>query len=144
MTMRKLIAFLLVSGLLLGVANAGPASRVKTSIQGKSAEMFSAVVCSSFANNATTGGYRLLSLPSGFTYFGLVRICPVSPGAAQTFGLRFWTTTADSGGGFVTVSIAQTSTGEAFNQYFPINCVAVSVSLIDATDDFTVECYAVR
>jgi hypothetical protein len=72
----------------------------------------------------------------------MIRVIPVAPHAAQTLCLRFWPSTTDSAGGIVTVALAQTSQGEAFNQYFPIRCKAVSVSLIDGTDDFTVECYA--
>jgi len=105
---------------------------------------FDAVVCSSFVNNATTGGYRLLSVPTGYDLFRMVRIVPVAPSEAQTFTLRFWPSTGDSSGGVETVYLAATVDGEPYNQYFPCNSRKISVAAIAATDDFYVEAYCTR
>jgi hypothetical protein len=136
MRIRVLIGALLACTALLAEAQAQSGYYGLRDVGG-----YDGVVCSSFVNNASTGGYRLLSVPTGYKQFRMLRIIPYAPGAAQTCAARFWPSTTDSTGGIVTIGWAQTVDGEPYNQYFPINCKAISISLIAATDDFRVEAY---
>ena len=105
------------------------------------------VVDVTLADVAASGGYETLTLPTGFKMFNLIRVYPLSPGAAQWIKLRFWTQTSASDSVIadtVRVHWATTVYGEAYAHYFPVRCKKVSILNVDATDDFKVEGYCSR
>jgi hypothetical protein len=137
--MKKLLATCAVAIALVGVAlGANGYYGLRDLAQ------YDGVVILDCMNFGATTGYSLISLPTGFKMIKMIRVIPVSPGAAQDCTLTFWPTAADSSGGIVTVGWATTVMGEQYNQYFPVNCRAVSVGAIDATDDFIIEAYCSR
>jgi len=137
--MRKMLLAMVASAALIGAAYGSNGYFGLRDLA-----QYDGVVIHDCVNDGATTGYELISLPTGFKMMKLIRIIPVSPGAAQDIAVRFWPTAADSSGGIVTVGWATTVYGEQYNQYFPINCRAVSITNIDATDDFLIEIYCSR
>jgi len=138
--MKKLLALVGIAVGLIGVAYATTGffgNRDIAQNDGCATEI-------SLADVAGSGGYETISLPTGYKMINLIKVMPLSPGAAQTCTVRFWKSTTDSTGGIVTVFWATTVTGEPYYQYFPVRCRKVSVCGVDATDDFKVEAYCTR
>lgn len=99
---------------------------------------FHAMVESSYVNSSyPNGGYSAVNPTTG-DWFDLIQIRNAAAGAAQAATIRFWASATDSTSILDKAMVIKLTSGGDVVQSYPVHCKKVTLTGIDATDDFYV------